>query len=107
MRMSDSASYLQIDLDDGPDPVRLIARGEIDAASAETLEVAVVGAQEGAKGLTLDLAAVTFIDSSGLRVIATALQRAEEQGTELTIASPSDPVRRILDVTGFSDLIRP
>jgi anti-anti-sigma factor len=51
--------------------------------------------------VVLDLAALDFMDASGLRVIAGAARRLEPLGGKLTIRHPSALVRRLLDITGL------
>ena len=72
--------------------------GEIDAHTAPSLAAAIAG--DGRSDLLLDMAGVEFVDSSGLRVLIDAHQQALEQGNSLTLASPSDAVRRLLDISG-------
>ncbi|MFD8695413.1 STAS domain-containing protein [Kitasatospora purpeofusca] len=50
--------------------------------------------------LTVDLGAVTFMDSSGLNALLRARTRAERQGTVLHLADPSPRVLRLLEITG-------
>ena len=81
----------------------MIADGEIDFSSATAMQARIIGAREreATALLILDLAAVRFIDSSGLGVLL-ALQR-ELQGEEgrLVLLCPTDVVRRSLSVTGL------
>ncbi|MGH8874316.1 MAG: STAS domain-containing protein, partial [Acidimicrobiia bacterium] len=50
----------------------------------------------------LDLAGVGFMDSTGLRELRRALERAREQSLELVIACALDsPVRRLLGLTNL------
>jgi anti-anti-sigma factor len=44
---------------------------------------------------------VTFIDSSGLRVLVTAHDRQVADERRMTITHPSPPVLRVLEVTGL------
>jgi anti-anti-sigma factor len=74
----------------------LAVEGEIDLAVADQLDTAVRGALDD--GVTvLDLSRVTFLDSTGLRIILTA-SRAVNSGGPLVLRRPSDAVRRVLDV---------
>lgn len=59
-------------------------------------------AQHNARGLILDLSAVQFMDSSGLRAVL-HLQRelASEPGGELVLLDPTTPVRKVLTLTGL------
>lgn len=52
----------------------------------------------------LGLTALTFIDSSGLRVLLEAHQRAEQHGGSLHLAAPHQRVIRVLQVTGLHRL---
>jgi len=103
--MSPGEPYFHVELDAATDPVQLTAHGELDAASAVTLTEKLGQAHQAAKGIELHLGGVTFIDSSGLRVIAAELSRAHSTGLPFSVASASDPVRRIFEVTGFTDVI--
>ena len=71
--------------------------GELDmAAPADVAEVA-ASALDGERRLVLDLSHLTFIDSSGVRVI---LRTASLIDGELLLRGPQPAVRRVLDVTG-------
>jgi anti-anti-sigma factor len=52
----------------------------------------------------LDLARVTFLDSSGIAVLVRAHQRCREAGQTLEVRNTLAPVRRTLELTGLSDL---
>ncbi|PRY01650.1 STAS domain-containing protein [Allonocardiopsis opalescens] len=76
--------------------------GEIDVATAPQLRSSLepaFGAPE--PRLVIDLAGVTFIDSSGLRVLIETHKRAEQDGGSLALARPSPWVVRLLRVTGL------
>lgn len=49
--------------------------------------------------VSVDMAGVQFIDSSALAELVRAMKHCREQGGELIIAEPSDPVRVILELT--------
>ena len=77
----------------------LAASGEIDAHTAPALASAIDAA---GPDVELDLAGVEFVDSSGLRVLIDAHQRLAEAGGALRITALSDPVRRLLEISGVS-----
>ena len=95
--MSDDAPILKIER--RPDGVRLI--GDIDAAGVDAL----VGELDPLPGtdadVIIDLAEVTFIDSSGFRTLVEAHQRAEQAGRRVVMADPSVAVRRLFDISGL------
>jgi anti-sigma B factor antagonist len=77
------------------------ARGELDLAVSAELESALAdGALAGNGAVVLDLTELTFMDSSGLRVILVAAQRFERSGRAWAIVLPEEsPVRRILSLS--------
>lgn len=86
---------------------RLIAAGEIDASSANTFEAAANQAiDEQPTMIEIDLSAVEFIDSSGLRAIIALNNRAKELGIDATLAGLSPAARRVLEITGLIDTLK-
>lgn len=81
---------------------RLVARGEIDAHTAPSLGAAIDAA---GSAVTLDLSAVDFVDSSGLRVLIDAHQRLADAGGALTVVSPSSAVSRLFEISGVDDYL--
>jgi anti-sigma B factor antagonist len=75
--------------------------GEVDAASADLLRVAIGEVIEGGQArIAVDMSDVSFIDSSGLRVLIAGYKSASAAGGALTVQAPSDPVTRLLEITG-------
>ncbi|MFN8109394.1 MAG: STAS domain-containing protein [Thermoleophilia bacterium] len=75
--------------------------GELDLASAPGLVAAVRAASEARPDvqLILDMRHVAFIDSTGLRSL---LECADLTPRPLPLLDPSDPVRRVLELTQMS-----
>ncbi|HET7902322.1 MAG TPA: STAS domain-containing protein [Candidatus Nanopelagicales bacterium] len=61
--------------------------------------------RSGSASLTLDLGDVTFIDSTGLRILFGLMALAEQRGGTVRLLSVSAPVRRTLELVGASELI--
>lgn len=79
--------------------------GELDAYTAPALEQLLAGEpREG--DLRLDLSGVTFIDSTGIRVIVKADNDRRERSHGLVIVAPSPSVLRLLQLTSLDDRIR-
>lgn len=81
-----------------------IVVGEIDASTAPTLEKAFDDLPDGNGRVVLDLSDVSFIDSSGLRVLIALARRADEEGRPVVLDRPSPAVARLLDITGLVEL---
>ncbi|WDZ87504.1 STAS domain-containing protein [Micromonospora cathayae] len=79
------------------DHLRVVVRGEVDMATADTMRQTAL--REPARRLTLDLRAVTFFDSAAVHAV---LQLAERFPAALTVL-PSRQVRRVLDISGLGD----
>ena len=91
---------------DGADVV-VVAHGEIDVATSPKLraELGAVIASSPSK-VTVDLADVSFVDSSGLGVLVGALMqlRSQDPTAVLRVVGLQEPVRKVFDVTGLDEL---
>ena len=85
--------------------VTLTVAGEIDLHTAPALrEAALEAVRHNGTTLRLDLGDVTFMDSTGIEVLLATRRRAELEGGSMTLVRPTAAVRRILEVTGLSQL---
>jgi anti-sigma B factor antagonist len=83
------------------DTVHLIAEGELDISTQSTLADALVAAHASdAPKIVLDIEAVAFIDSSGLRAIIEACARSQQNGSRLRITKGTDQARRLFALAG-------
>jgi anti-sigma B factor antagonist len=85
--------------------VRVAFTGELDIAGAQEAEEAVRQAETGGGGraLTIDLRGLTFMDSTGLRLLVAADRRAQQDGRTLRIVRGPDAIQRVLELTGLGD----
>jgi anti-sigma B factor antagonist len=74
-------------------------RGELDISSCPGLAEHLV-APPGAL-IVVDLAALTFMDSSGLGVLHAARRVAIKDGGSLIVTRPNAMVRRVMEMTGL------
>ena len=80
--------------------------GEVDMETAQQLgEHALAALREVSPRLVLDLSAVEFMDSTGLKVLLTIQRRAELAGGSFALAGAPRAVRRLLSVTGLDQSI--
>jgi anti-sigma B factor antagonist len=95
---------LRIDMRQEAGRAILTLAGELDMASSELLEQALAREElAGEAMLVLDLQQLHFIDSTGLRMILTTLERCRERGQEFAITPGSEQVQRLLSVTGVAE----
>ena len=80
----------------------IVVEGELDIYTAPQLAEALMTCiHAGALRLVVDLAAVPFIDSSGLGVLVIGLKRLQPRGGSLDIVCSRANVVRIFEVTGL------
>ncbi|MDQ3403307.1 MAG: STAS domain-containing protein [Actinomycetota bacterium] len=91
---------------EGTDSVVISVVGEVDLATAPRLERSLDEAlgRSGVTEVKVDLSQVEFMDSAGLRVLVAALRKAKDNGQSLILHRPHDRVRRIIEITGLSDV---
>lgn len=59
----------------------------------------------GARRVVVDLRAVDFMDSTGLRLLLDVARDLRSRGGQLRLAGPSEIVRRLLEVTQVAPLL--
>ncbi len=80
------------------------AGGEIDSHTVHAFHEVLVEAASLASHLVIDLADVTFVDSSGLGALIHARNGARERGGSVSLVSPPPMVRRLLGSTRLHDV---
>ena len=101
--MSDLAA-LKVKSEDGSVLVHLT--GAIDLSNADSLETVIRGAVAGAHSIVLDLEAVEFLDSSGLRLIQHLFERATDANASFAVVAPPESIARsVIDLVSMSDEI--
>jgi anti-sigma B factor antagonist len=83
----------------GPAAANIAVYGEVDASTADRLRMAIVDAASKRAGeLEVDLSAVTFMDSAGLRAIAQAAEALEPTGRGVLLRNVPRAVLRLIEV---------
>jgi anti-anti-sigma factor len=78
--------------------------GELDIATVSVLEHVMLAAEAtDADTIVLDLSGLTFIDSTGLRLVLDANDRCGGEVDRLRVIAGSPAVERLLDVVGLRD----
>ncbi|MFL5798957.1 MAG: STAS domain-containing protein [Actinomycetota bacterium] len=86
---------LDIEKTDSPRGFRLV--GELDASNVAALSDSLKPEIDRGGDLTLDLAGLAFMDSTGIQVLVRTAQGLEGRGN-LILVSPGSLVRRILEL---------
>ena len=83
--------------------------GELDIGAREHFEEMIERrlAEEGLRELVVDLNGLSFIDSSGLRMLVQAKTQADREGVDLfVLVPPEGQVREIWELSGL-DIVFP
>ena len=85
--------------------VRLVLRGELDAASAPAADRALLELLEGGSGrITVDLRELDFMDSTGVKFLIDGRDAARERGVQIALVYDEGVVERVLTVSGVATL---
>jgi anti-anti-sigma factor len=89
------------------EPGRLVVSliGELDLGAADGLWNSLEPLLNEKRLIVLDGESLEFLDSSGLRVLARAANRAKETQITLRLVAPNPAVRRTLELAGAEELI--
>lgn len=82
----------------------LALSGEIDMSGADRLDDLLHETIAQAGTVEIDLAGLTFIDSTVLSTLVGAHHHAAGRGVDLTLVNAAGQVRRVLDMTGIMEL---
>jgi len=90
------------------DSLELVLAGDLDMAATFRIEPEVdrLLAGHAVRRLVLDVADVGFIDSAGLGALLAIRERTKSLGIDMALVNVSDPVRRILDLSGMAAVLR-
>jgi anti-sigma B factor antagonist len=79
--------------------------GELDAATRDEVAAALFPIVAVTGDVTLDLADLSFCDSSGLALIVALAQKASTHDARIEILHPQPIVQRVLEIAGIDWLV--
>jgi len=77
--------------------------GDVDLRSAPAIRTEIEASRDGAATVVLDLRGVTFIDSTGVRLLVEAELAARREGFTFAVVRGPAAVDRLFDLAGLSD----
>jgi anti-sigma B factor antagonist len=85
-----------------PEIAVIALEGEVDIYSAPQFKEALLtGIDDGATAIVVDLARVTFIDSTALGVLVSGAKRVRPKNGRLDIVCTDENITRIFEITGL------
>lgn len=85
----------------------VVVRGEVDIAMSPQLrqQLERLAEDDDDEPIVVDVTDMSFIDSSGLGVLVEVLKRRREGGgAPVTLRGMQEPVRRVFEITGLTEL---
>ena len=83
----------------------VVVAGDVDLASAPALHDRLHPLATRGAGVAVDLAGVTFIDSSGIHALLTSARAIDAAGGSLVLAAPSPAVRRLFELVKVDEVV--
>jgi anti-sigma B factor antagonist len=95
---------LEVVSDGADEQVTISLKGELDLSTVSKVEEELrrVEALE-ASVVVLDLSGLTFLDSTGLRAVITADERAREKGRRFVVVKGPGAVQRVFSITRLEE----
>ena len=78
--------------------------GRLDTTTAPELEKELKASLDGVTALIIDMAALEYSSSAGLRVLLSTQKIMNKQG-EMKVVHVGETIMEIFEVTGFSDIL--
>lgn len=102
-----TVAHVQVQIEGGPMwPVALVG-GEVDLSNVDGVASSLEGAvSNAALGLVLDLSGVTYLDSTGLRLLFRLARELRDRQQALRIVVPPEAlIWRVLRLSGVPDVV--
>jgi anti-anti-sigma factor len=95
---------LEVRSEDRNGLVHVTLVGELDLSTVAKVQEELRRIEAGSPPtVVVDLSKLTFLDSTGLRCIVTADERAREEGRRVVIVRGPDPVQRVFAITRLEE----
>jgi anti-anti-sigma factor len=91
--------------DRSPAGTSIVARGELDMATAAVLGDLVAAERSPGASVVADLRGVTFCDSTGLWLLVACSADARRDGWSFRVQVGDGPVRRAIELAGIAHMI--
>ena len=83
----------------------VVVKGEVDIATSPELRRQLERLTDDDEPIVVDVTEMSFIDSSGLGVLVEVLKHRREAGAgAVALRGMQEPVRRVFEITGLTDL---
>ena len=87
------------------DAIQLNVEGKVDTTTAPQLQQAILTAFQKTKNVILNLEAVAYMSSAGLRALLLGTKTAASKGGSMKLIHVQDSVMQVFEVTGFKSIL--
>jgi anti-anti-sigma factor len=95
---------LDVQTEDRNGHIHIVLRGELDLSTVGKVQDELRKVEKSAPDLVVvDLSKLTFLDSTGLRCLVTADERARDEGRRVVIVRGPEPVQRVFSITRLEE----
>jgi anti-anti-sigma factor len=84
---------------------KVVLDGQLDIMGAQTIDLRFSVIAGSSKAVVVDLSAVSFVASIGIRTLLTGAKTVQSKGGKLVLLSPTPAVEKVLKVTGVDTLM--
>ncbi len=97
-------TILEVDSQERNGLVHISLRGELDLSTVGKVDEELQSVEgSGPNVLVLDLSTLTFLDSTGLRCVVRADERARDEGRRLVVVKGPEAVQRVFEITRLEE----
>jgi anti-sigma B factor antagonist len=105
MVSTDESATIAVDVQHDAGAALVTIAGELEFGTAASLRTTFSDlAREECDPVVVDLAALRFIDSTGLSLLVQAKQRFASQGRRFELRAPTLRVTRVIETSGLAEL---
>ena len=104
--MADATPEFELVVRSTPSTVTVVVVGDVDSSTSARLRDLLTDLiDDGARQVCLDVAGLSFIDSSGLGVIVGAMRKVRALGGELELTAVNPGTTKVLEITGLDRVL--
>jgi len=99
-------TILEVESEQRDGLVHVSLRGELDLSTVGKVDDELQNVEgSGPRVVLLDLSSLTFLDSTGLRCVVRADERARDEGRRLVVVKGPEAVQRVFEITRLQERI--
>ena len=95
---------MNINVKKSTEEIIIEVEGRLDTTTAPNLDQAINEVVNNTKKLVLDIKALEYISSAGLRVLLSAQKKMQKTGS-MIVKNVCEEIMEIFDMTGFTDIL--